>query len=188
MMKKIMSGEEMERIIRDASVFIKRNGLKDIAIVGIKRRGAVLADRIKESLGIKDIPVGYLDISFYRDDFSTVGSHPVVSETDVLFDIDGKKIMLIDDVLFTGRTIRAALDALIDMGRPALVKLFVLIDRGHRELPISADFVGKTINTKKSEMVEVKVKEIDGVDEVLLVTKDEMEKKRPDRTCRTDKG
>jgi len=182
-MKKIMSGKEMEGIIRRISASIEEEmGLKDIAIIGIRRRGAVIADRIKKYLPEGNIPVGYLDITFYRDDFSTVGAHPVVSETEVLFDINDKKIFLVDDVLFTGRTIRAALDALIDMGRPSLVKLFVLIDRGHRELPISADFVGKRVETKKSEMVEVKVKEIDGVDKVLVVGKNEMEKKRPDRS------
>ncbi|MCM8762367.1 MAG: bifunctional pyr operon transcriptional regulator/uracil phosphoribosyltransferase PyrR [Candidatus Omnitrophica bacterium] len=171
-MKKIISAREMEYIIKELATSIKKElGMKDIAIVGIRRRGALLADRIKRYLGVKDVPIGYLDITFYRDDFSTVGAHPVISETEVLFDIDGKKVLLVDDVLFTGRTVRAALDALTDMGRPALVKLFVLIDRGHRELPISADFVGKAINTKKSEMVEVKMKEIDGVDEVLVVDK-----------------
>jgi len=169
-MTKIMSSKEMEGIIKNVSACIKKDmGLKNVAIVGIRRRGAVIADRIKKHLSAGDIPVGYLDISFYRDDFSTVDAHPVVSETDVLFDTDGKKILLVDDVLFTGRTIRAALDALTDLGRPALVKLFVLIDRGYRELPISADFVGMSVKTKKSEMVEVKVKEIDGVDEVLVV-------------------
>ncbi|MDD3726516.1 MAG: bifunctional pyr operon transcriptional regulator/uracil phosphoribosyltransferase PyrR, partial [Candidatus Ratteibacteria bacterium] len=142
-MKKIMGGKEMECIIKGMAEIIKKEiGLTEsIAIVGIKRRGAILANRIKKYLS-KDIPVGYLDITFYRDDFSTVDKHPVVSETDVLFDIDGKKVLLVDDVLFTGRTIRAALDALTDMGRPALVKLLVLIDRGYRELPISADFAG----------------------------------------------
>lgn len=171
-MKKIIDDREMEDIIKGIATSIKKKmGIEDIAIVGIKRRGAVLADRIKRYLRVKDIPIGYLDITFYRDDFSTIGVHPVVSETEVLFDIDGKKVLLVDDVLFTGRTIRAALDALTDMGRPTLVKLFVLIDRGHRELPISADFVGKAVKTKKSEMVEVRVKEIDGVDEVLVVDK-----------------
>ncbi|MCM8821059.1 MAG: bifunctional pyr operon transcriptional regulator/uracil phosphoribosyltransferase PyrR [Candidatus Omnitrophica bacterium] len=171
-MKKIISAREMEYIIKELAISIKKEmGIDNIAIVGIKRRGAVLADRIKRYLGVKDIPIGYLDITFYRDDFSTVGAHPVISETEVLFDIDNRKILLVDDVLFTGRTVRAALDALTDMGRPALVKLFVLIDRGYRELPISADFVGKSIKTKKNEMVEVRVKEIDGVDEVVLVDK-----------------
>ncbi|MCX8082965.1 MAG: bifunctional pyr operon transcriptional regulator/uracil phosphoribosyltransferase PyrR [bacterium] len=168
-MKKIMSNIEMKSVIQDISARIKKEiGLKEIVIVGIRRRGAILADRIKKFLP-ENVPVGYLDITFYRDDFSTVGAHPVVSETDVLFNIDNKKVLLVDDVLFTGRTIRAALDALVDLGRPSLVKLFVLIDRGHRELPISADYVGKTIKTKKNEMVEVKVKEIDGVDEVVVV-------------------
>lgn len=170
-MKKIMSEIEMECIVKEMAEFIKKEvGVENVVIVGIKRRGAVLADRIKKHLP-PHIPVGYLDIAFYRDDFSTVDIHPVVSETELLFDIDGKKVVLVDDVLFTGRTIRAALDALIDMGRPALVKLLVLIDRGHRELPISADFSGRTVKTELGEMVEVRVKEIDGVDEVLVVEK-----------------
>jgi len=182
-MRRIMSGKEMGDIIKNISTCIEEDmGCKDIAIVGIRRRGAAIADRIKKYLPEEDIPVGYLDITFYRDDFSTVGAHPVISETEVLFDMNDKKVLLVDDVLFTGRTIRAALDALIDMGRPALVKLFVLIDRGHRELPISADFVGRRVETKKSEMVEVRVKEVDGVDEVLVVGKNEMGKKRPDRS------
>lgn len=171
-MKKIISGREMDSLVKELTTCIEKNiGRKDVVIVGIKRRGAVLADRVKKCLAKKDIPVGYLDIAFYRDDFSTVGAHPVVSETDVLFNIDGKNVLLVDDVLFTGRTVRAALDAITDMGRPASVKLVVLIDRGHRELPISADFIGMSLKTKKTEMVEVRLKEIDGVDEVLVVNK-----------------
>ena len=169
--KKIMNAGEISRIIvGKAGIIEKEMGLSDIAVIGIRRRGAVLADRLREAFS-GTVPVGYLDINLYRDDFSKIGAHPVLSETDVLFDIDEKKILLVDDVLFTGRTVRAALDALIDLGRPALVRLFVLVDRGHRELPISADFTGKKVETLAGEMVEVKLREIDGKDEVLVEKK-----------------
>lgn len=167
--KKIMSGKEIDRIVRkSAGVIEKEMGFSDLAIIGIRRRGAVLADRLAECFTGAEVPVGYLDINLYRDDFSKIGAHPVLSETEVLFNIDDKKILLVDDVLFTGRTIRAALDALVDLGRPALVRLFVLIDRGHRELPISADFAGMKVETRVNEMVEVRLKEIDGADEVSI--------------------
>lgn len=167
-----MDAKEIREILkRTAGTIEKEMGLSDIVIIGIRRRGAVLADRLKEFFSISDIPVGYLDINLYRDDFSRIGAHPVVSETEVLFNIDDKKVLLVDDVLFTGRTIRAALDALVDFGRPAVVKLFVLVDRGHRELPISADFSGKVVKTTKDEMVEVRLKEIDSKDEVIVVKK-----------------
>lgn len=166
-----MGKDEIEKIIKKMAKKIKEEiGLEDLVLIGIKRRGAVIADRIKKILN-KDIPVGYLDITLYRDDFSKIGAHPVVGQTEILFDIDDKKIVLVDDVLYTGRTIRAALDALIDLGRPKLVRLFVLIDRGHRELPISADFAGKKVEVKKDEMVEVKLKEIDNQEQVIVVKK-----------------
>ncbi|MCK9265835.1 bifunctional pyr operon transcriptional regulator/uracil phosphoribosyltransferase PyrR [bacterium] len=183
MIKKIMDETEMESIMRSSATTIqKKLGRKNFVIIGIKRRGAILADRLKCLLGNPEIPVGYLDINLYRDDFSKIGSHPIVSQTDIFFDIDRKNVLLIDDVLFTGRTIRAALDAITDLGRPSMVKLFVLIDRGHRELPIEADFIGKFITTTSKEMVEVKVKEIDDKDEILLLNKNGMASKRPDRT------
>lgn len=167
-----MDAKEIREILkRTAGTIEKEMGLSDIVIIGIRRRGAVLADRLKEFFSRSDIPVGYLDINLYRDDFSRIGAHPVVSETEVLFNIDDKKVLLVDDVLFTGRTIRAALDALVDFGRPAVVKLFVLVDRGHRELPISADFSGKVVKTTMDEMVEVRLKEIDSKDEVIVVKK-----------------
>ncbi|MCM8804518.1 MAG: bifunctional pyr operon transcriptional regulator/uracil phosphoribosyltransferase PyrR [Candidatus Omnitrophica bacterium] len=171
MERKIICKEEIEKILKEISKKIEKEiGIKDTVIVGIKRRGAILADRINKNFS-KKIPVGYLDITFYRDDFSKIGAHPVVGTTEILFNIDDKKVILVDDVLYTGRTIRAALDALIDLGRPKFVKLFVLVDRGHRELPISPDFVGKKVNVKENEMVEVRLKEIDKKDEVVVVKK-----------------
>ncbi|MGB9677131.1 MAG: bifunctional pyr operon transcriptional regulator/uracil phosphoribosyltransferase PyrR [Candidatus Ratteibacteria bacterium] len=171
MERKIMDKEQIEEILKEMAEKIKKEiGLYNLVIIGIKRRGAIIADRIKEFLK-KEVPVGYLDITFYRDDFSKIGAHPVVGTTEILFDIDDKKIILIDDVLYTGRTIRAALDALIDLGRPKFVKLFVLIDRGHRELPISPDFTGKKIQISEEEMVEVRLKEIDKKEEVVIVKK-----------------
>ena len=175
-----MNKEEIEKIVQKMGEIIEKEiGFDRTVIIGIKRRGAVIADRINNILS-KKLPVGYLDITFYRDDFSKIGANPVVGTTEILFDIDDKKVILIDDVLYTGRTIRAALDALIDLGRPEFVKLFVLIDRNNRELPISADFIGKKVKVEKNEMVEVRLKEIDKKDEVVIV-KDGMEKKRPYR-------
>ncbi len=167
-----MSGREIREILKKTAIIIEKEmELSDMVIIGIRRRGAILADRLKGFLSDQSVPVGYLDITLYRDDFSKIGAHPIVSETDVLFNIDGKSILLVDDVLFTGRTIRAALDALVDLGRATIVKLFVLVDRGHRELPISADFTGRYVKTAMNEMVEVRLKEIDGVDEVLIERK-----------------
>ncbi|MGC8976894.1 MAG: bifunctional pyr operon transcriptional regulator/uracil phosphoribosyltransferase PyrR [Candidatus Ratteibacteria bacterium] len=171
MERKIMDKDVINKILKEMAVKIEKDiGLVDTVLVGIKRRGAILADRVNKNLK-KKVPVGYLDITFYRDDFSKVGAHPVVGTTEILFDIDDKKVILIDDVLYTGRTVRAALDALIDLGRPAFVKLFVLVDRDHRELPISPDFFGKKIDVEKDEMVEVRLKEIDKKEEVVIVKK-----------------
>ena len=143
-----------------------------IAIVGIQSRGVPLATRIaavlRKSTG-KKIDVGSLDITLYRDDLSTVGTRPVLKATNIPFSIDGRTVILVDDVLFTGRTIRAALDELVDFGRPSRIALAVLIDRGHRELPIQADYVGRTVKTRRTDMVDVRLTEIDGRDEVVLV-------------------
>ena len=150
-------------------------GVDDLFLVGIVTRGVPLAqriaNRIKEIEG-KEIEVGTLDITLYRDDLTLVGSHPVINETDLPFDLDGKKVVLVDDVLFTGRTIRAALDALMDKGRPKVIGLAVLIDRGHRELPIRADFVGKNLPTSRQEIVHVALKEIDEKEGVYLSKKE----------------
>ena len=148
--------------------------MSDTVLIGIKNRGAhiseKLADKIKEISGDRP-PVGALDITLYRDDLTQAFEQPVVHATEINFNIENKRIVLVDDVLFTGRTIRCALDALIDFGRPKLIQLAVLVDRGHRELPIRADYVGKNIPTAIEEVVEVRLSESDGKDEVMLLKK-----------------
>lgn len=143
----------------------------DVAIIGIKNRGAYLGERLAAKLeqiaGAKPL-IGALDITLYRDDLTQVAEQPVVHATEIGFNIDDKKVILVDDVLFTGRTIRCALDALIDFGRPGQIQLAVLVDRGHRELPIRADYVGKNVPTSRNEVVEVRLEESDGKDEVVL--------------------
>src|ERR1700677_1829023 len=171
---RIMSASEIERtLIRLAHQIIeKNNGVQNLGLVGIKRRGGPLAERLGTLIsGIEKSPVdtGMLDINFYRDDLSTRDVRPVVAPGGIGFDIAGRDIILIDDVLYTGRTIRAALDALFDHGRPRRVQLLVLIDRGHRELPIEATFVGRTVPTSQREIIEVKLNEVDGQEQVLLV-------------------
>ena len=145
--------------------------MKDVAVIGIKKRGAYIAKRIVERIKAfsgKDLLLGALDITLYRDDLTQVAEQPVMHATEIDFNLEGKDIILVDDVLYTGRTIRCAFDALIDFGRPAKIELAVLIDRGHRELPIRADYVGKNIPTSKDEAVHVKMAESDGVDEVMV--------------------
>ncbi|MFW0967383.1 MAG: bifunctional pyr operon transcriptional regulator/uracil phosphoribosyltransferase PyrR, partial [Thermacetogeniaceae bacterium] len=153
----------------------KNAGTKDLVLIGIRRRGVPLAsrlsERIKEIEGTS-IPLGILDITLYRDDLSQLDYHPLVRKTEVPFSITGKKVVLVDDVLYTGRTVRAAMDALMDLGRPQLIQLAVLIDRGHRELPIRADFVGKNVPTSRKEQINVSLLEIDGEDKVTIVEKD----------------
>jgi pyrimidine operon attenuation protein/uracil phosphoribosyltransferase len=171
---RLMSASEIERtLIRLAHQIIeKNNGGSNLGLVGIKRRGVPLAQRLGNLMtGIEKAPIstGALDISFYRDDLSTHDVRPVVVPGAIGFDIAGRDIILIDDVLYTGRTIRAALDALFDHGRPRRVQLLVLIDRGHRELPIEASFVGRHVQTTAREIVEVKLQEIDGDERVILV-------------------
>jgi len=172
----LMSSSEIDRtLVRIAHEIVERNGgIEDLGLVGIRRRGVPLAQRLGKLIeGIEHtaIPVGALDITFYRDDLSTVGPRPVVQESDIGFPIDDKRIILLDDVLFTGRTTRAALDALFSHGRPRQVELCVLIDRGHRELPVHASFVGRTVQTTMNEVIEVKLSEVDGTDRVLLMEK-----------------
>lgn len=169
----IMDKDAINRsLTRIAHEIIEKNkGTDDLALIGIRRRGIPLAERLAQRIKQfekKDIPVGKLDITLYRDDLTTLGDQPVVHNTEIPFDLVGKKVILVDDVLYTGRTVRAALDALIDLGRPLAIQLAVLVDRGHRELPIRADFVGKNIPTSRKEIILVKVEEIDGLDKVIL--------------------
>jgi pyrimidine operon attenuation protein / uracil phosphoribosyltransferase len=161
-------------LTRMSHEILERNrGLDEIALVGIRTRGVPLARRISRSLheiNGDEVPTGALDITLYRDDLMRhpVGPQPLVRRTEIPFSIDDRKILLVDDVLYTGRTIRAALDALIDFGRPRAIQLVVLVDRGHRELPIKADYVGKNLPTSSKQSVQVRLQEIDGRDEVLI--------------------
>lgn len=160
-------------IVRLAHEIVERNrGVETTALVGIKTRGEALARRIQAAIrGIerRDLTLGFLDITLYRDDLRVRLDQPVLKGTDIAFDVTNKDIILVDDVLFTGRTVRAALDALIDLGRPATIQLAVLVDRGHRELPIRADYVGKNVPTSSGEEVRVLLREVDGEDGILLV-------------------
>ena len=164
----------MERtLVRLAhEILEKSGGVGDLGLVGIRRRGVPLAERIAKIIRQREkapVPVGTLDITFYRDDLSTLGPKPVVQKSELGFSIGDKKIVLVDDVLFTGRTIRSAMDALFLHGRPSRVQLLVLIDRGHRELPIEATFIGRSVQTTMNEVIEVKLIEVDSVDKVLLM-------------------
>ena len=170
----ILSASEIERtLVRLAHEIVeKNNGVANLGLVGIMRRGVPLAQRLAKVLGRIEktaVPVGTLDITLYRDDLSTVGHRPEVKKSTMEFDIQDKDIILVDDVLHTGRTTRAALDALFDHGRPRRIQLCVLIDRGHRELPIEAAFVGRKIQTGNNEIIELKLQETDGSDKVLLM-------------------
>ncbi len=157
---------------------------KRLAFVGVRSRGVPLARRlaglVREAAGTEPA-LGAIDISLYRDDFTSLAAQPITKGTDILFSIDGRTVVLVDDVLYTGRTVRAALDQLIDFGRPARIELAVLVDRGHRELPIRADYVGKTLATSRDEVVQVLVQEEDGKDEVLLLQKGDAASKPPTR-------
>lgn len=172
----LMSASEIDRtLVRLAHEILERTAnLDKLAFIGIRRRGVPLAQRLAkkiEDLEHRTVPVGILDINLYRDDLSTVGSQPVLNSTDIPFEVTGKDVILMDDVLYTGRTIRAALDALFDQGRAARVQLLVLIDRGHREIPIEAQFIGRVVQTTDIEIIEVKFQEIDGMEKVLMVEK-----------------
>jgi len=174
---KILDKENISRaIIRIAHEILEKNkGTENLCLVGIRNRGVHLAKRLAENIKQienKDVVVGVLDITLYRDDLTLISAQPVVHKTEIDFDINDKNLVLVDDVLYTGRTIRAALDALIDFGRPKSIQLAVLVDRGHRELPIRADYAGKNIPTSQKETVEVRLEECDGKDEVIIVEKD----------------
>lgn len=172
----IMDEQAMQRALRRVAHEIIENnrGVEGLTLVGIQRRGVtlarMLADLIERVEGVR-LPLGVLDITFYRDDLSLLQEHPVVNATDLPFQVQDAKIIMVDDVLFSGRTARAAMDAICDMGRPALIQLAVMVDRGHRELPIRADYVGKNLPTSKSELVGVHVPEYDGDMGVVLYEK-----------------
>jgi len=171
---KILDPESMDKAItRIAHEILEKNraGVDQVALIGIMTRGATLAERLQraiEKIEGKPLPIGIMDITLYRDDLTQIAQSPVVHETRIDFDITDKKLVLVDDVLFTGRTIRCALDELIDFGRPKAVQLAVLIDRGHRDFPIRADYVGKNLPTSLQEIVQVRFQEVDGKDEVII--------------------
>jgi pyrimidine operon attenuation protein/uracil phosphoribosyltransferase len=172
---RVMSAEDVRRAItRIAHEVLERNGgVDNLAIIGIQTRGSYLARRVADAIADIEreaVPVGILDITLYRDDLQTIAEQPVVNESDIPFDVQGRTIILVDDVLYTGRTVRAALDEIIDFGRPKSVQLAVMVDRGHRELPIRADYVGKNVPTSSSEIISVKMTEKDGSDEVVIQT------------------
>ena len=173
----LMDAQDLNRVIRRiAHEMVEHNkGTDNMMLVGIHRRGVYLARRlqklIEEAEGQK-VPCGELDITLYRDDLTTLAEQPIVHSTRMPMDISGRHLFLVDDVLFTGRTVRAALEALVDLGRPQIVQLAVIIDRGHRELPIHADICGKHVPTSKNEVIEVKVAELDGKDEVVICERD----------------
>ena len=174
-MPEVMDADRMSRaLMRIAHEILERNrGAGELALVGIRTRGVPIARRLAVALreiNGHEVPTGALDITLYRDDLmrNAVGPQPVIRKTEIPFSIDDRKILLVDDVLYTGRTIRAALDALIDFGRPRAIQLVVMVDRGHRELPIKADYVGKNLPTSLRQSVQVRLQEIDGVDEVVI--------------------
>lgn len=163
-------GSTLERLADE--VMENRANCENLAIIGIQRRGADIAERLKKILDARvgrSLPLGRLDINLYRDDWTSTDVQPMINRTEIPFEIDGKAVLLVDDVLFTGRTIRAALEAILDFGRPRLVELLVLVDRGHRELPIQPDYVGKRVETDRGEHVNVYLRERDGKDKVCLV-------------------
>lgn len=176
---KILDKDGISRALtRIAHEIVEKNkGIQDLCLVGIRNRGVYLAQRLSacvKNIEGEGVPCGALDITLYRDDLALASGVPVVRKTEIDFDINNKNLVLVDDVLYTGRTIRAALDALIDFGRPKSIQLAVLVDRGHRELPVRADYAGKNIPTSKEESVEVRLQEADGVDEVVIIeNKDE---------------
>lgn len=170
---KIMDKDAIRRaLIRIAHEIVEKNkGLEDVVIIGIRRRGVPLAQRLAKYLTEIEncnVPVGELDITLYRDDLSLRFEQPKVGRTHLPFDVSKKKVVLVDDVLYTGRTVRAGLDAIIDHGRPTCIQLAVLVDRGHRELPIRPDYVGKNVPTSRREVIHVRLEEVDGVDEVVI--------------------
>lgn len=175
---RVMSADDMRRAItRIAHEILERNGgIEGLAVIGIQTRGAFVARRLVDAIEEIEkvrVPAGVLDITLYRDDLQTIAEQPVVNESNIPFDIQSKTLVLADDVLFTGRTVRAALDEIIDFGRPKAVQLAVMVDRGHRELPIRADYVGKNVPTSDREVISVRMEEKDGEDEVLILSRED---------------
>lgn len=173
---KIMDEKAINRSITRLSheIIEKNKGIEDVILVGIKSRGIPLANRIAkriEEIEGQPVKTGFLDITLYRDDLTTIDEQPQVKASEIDYDINGKIVVLVDDVIFTGRTVRAALDALMDFGRPASIQLAVLVDRGHRELPIRADYVGKNVPTSKKEIIKVRLDEMDKLNEVVIYKK-----------------
>ncbi len=172
-MKVILSEADIHRIIvRIAHEILEKNhGTKNLILIGVKRRGDIFAQRLAQQIKKsedKKIPIGAVDINLYRDDLQLVAEAPIIEGTDIPFDLNGKTVVLVDDVLFTGRTIRAAMEEILDFGRPRVIQLAVIVDRGHRELPIQADYIGKKLPTSRQEIVDVHLREVDGVDQVVL--------------------
>jgi pyrimidine operon attenuation protein / uracil phosphoribosyltransferase len=170
----LMTATEIDRTVQRLAheIVEKSGGTANLALIGIRRRGVPLANRIAQAMrGIDgvDVPVGTLDITLYRDDLSKVAAQPVLQSSDIPFTVDDKDLVVVDDVLYTGRTIRAAMNGLFDLGRPKRVRLCVLIDRGHRELPVEATFIGRTVQTSDTEIIEVRLNEIDREERVVLV-------------------
>ena len=179
----VMDAIAMSRALtRIAHEMIEKNkGVQDVCIIGVQRRGVVLAKEIAQRIGVLEnakMPVGILDITFYRDDLTMLADHPVVNDTQIDFVVAGKTVVIVDDVLYTGRTARAAMEAIMDLGRPKRIQLAVLVDRGHRELPIRADYVGKNIPTSRSEAVAVCVEQFDGKNCVEILDCKEKESRR----------
>jgi pyrimidine operon attenuation protein/uracil phosphoribosyltransferase len=172
--RQLLSAEEISRTLQRMAheIVEKSGGTKDLVLIGVRRRGVPLSQRlariIKESARV-DVPVGTLDITLYRDDLSTISWQPVVQSTEIEFPVDDRDVVLVDDVLYTGRTIRAAMNGLFDLGRPRRIRLCVLIDRGHRELPVEASFVGRHVQTTDTEIVECRLQEVDNEERVMLV-------------------
>jgi pyrimidine operon attenuation protein / uracil phosphoribosyltransferase len=172
--RQLLSAAEINRTLERLAheIIEESEGAKDLALIGIRRRGVTLADRLVKSIRKSsnvDVPMGILDIALYRDDLSTIGAHPSLQGTEIDFPVDNRDLVVVDDVLYTGRTIRAAMNGLFDLGRPRRIRLCVLIDRGHRELPVEATFIGKTVQTSDTEIVEVRLQEMDGEERVVLV-------------------